>query len=167
MFAWFSDSSRPIMPEQCLPAAVNASDPARASRLDMVLRLWSEPLRTWPRLYRIMEEIDLAFEDAAGQYACERLASECLIVSPEQYLRFAHSASEARKAGREARHAEGKAINKAAMKLSNPWMEDDEAVRFVQHAVIRALQKACKPALGDLFARQSLGDGCAREDLDG
>jgi hypothetical protein len=73
------------------------------SRMDTHLRvaisLWADPLRTWPRLYRVLEEI----EQYLGQPVQQ--ASFC---SDNQRKRFTRSANAAEISGKDARHALGK-----------------------------------------------------------
>jgi hypothetical protein len=75
------------------------------SRMDSHLRvavsLWGDPLRTWPRLYRVLEEI----ERYLGQQVHK--AGLC---SDNQRERFTRSANAAEIAGKDARHALGKFV---------------------------------------------------------
>ena len=67
--------------------------------LEIALSLWADPMRSWPRLYRILEELEQHLEkrvDVAG------------LCSPAQRERFKRSANTAEVSGADARHAAGK-----------------------------------------------------------
>jgi hypothetical protein len=68
-------------------------------RLRTSLLLWAEERRTWPRLYRILEEIELYLG---------RHADQAKLCSGEQRTRFRQCANVAAVAGSDARHASGK-----------------------------------------------------------
>jgi len=67
--------------------------------LRAAMSLWADPLLTWPRLYRVLEEI----EQYLGQHVHE--AGLC---SHRQRGRFTRSANVAEISGKDARHALGK-----------------------------------------------------------
>jgi hypothetical protein len=101
------------------------------SRMDDHLRvavsLWGDPLRTWPRLYRVLEEI----ERYLGQQV--QKAGFC---SDNQRERFTRSANAAEIAGKDARHARGKfAPPKDAMDLK-------EATAFIGRLLQATLARA-------------------------
>lgn len=64
--------------------------------LDMAMSLWADPERTWPRLYRILEEIE--------QYLGMKV-TEAGLCSKNQRSSFTRSANDPTIAGRHARHA--------------------------------------------------------------
>lgn len=73
------------------------------SRMDrharVAVSLWGDPLRTWPRLYRVLEEI----ERYLGQQV-----DKAGLCSNKQRRRFTRTANAAEVAGKDARHALGK-----------------------------------------------------------
>jgi hypothetical protein len=74
-----------------------------ASQVDDHLRgavlLWADPTRTWPRLYRVLEEVELFLEQTV---------SKAKLCSAGERERFTRSANTAEVAGKDARHASGK-----------------------------------------------------------
>lgn len=114
-----------------VPARTQAQvllDGAHASdRLRIALSLWGDPLHTWPRFYRILEEVE--------QYLGQRVSSEGFC-SSSQRERFARSANSAEVAGKDARHAGGRFDAP-----QNP-MNLGEARGFIQEILRKALQKA-------------------------
>ena len=67
--------------------------------LRVAMFLWADPLRTWPRLYRVLEEM----EQYLGQHVDKAGFCTC-----NQRERFRHSANAAEISGKDARHALGK-----------------------------------------------------------
>jgi hypothetical protein len=67
--------------------------------LRTAMSLWADPLRTWPRLYRVLEEI----EGYLGQPV-----EKVKLCSHHQRERFTRSANAAEISGKDARHALGK-----------------------------------------------------------
>ncbi len=65
----------------------------------MALSLWADPIRSWPRLYRVLEEIE--------QHLGQRVDGAGLCPF-NQRQRFTHTANTAEVAGSDARHATGK-----------------------------------------------------------
>ena len=63
--------------------------------------LWADPIRTWPRLYRTFEEIE--------RILC-RDVDKAGLTSGEQRKRFARSANAAEIAGKDSRHALGQFV---------------------------------------------------------
>lgn len=101
---------------------------SRISRhLQVAISLWADPLRTWPRLYRVLEEIELYLKQKVHR---ARFCSE------PQRRRFTHSANAAEIAGKDARHALGKYVSPP-----NP-MGLAEATSFVAGLLRTALQHA-------------------------
>ena len=70
-----------------------------APRLEVALLLWADPARTWPRLYRILEELEAHLEQTL---------SSAGLCSANERARFTRSANTAEVAGNESRHAGGK-----------------------------------------------------------
>lgn len=99
------------------------------SHLDLAVSLWADPERTWPRLYRIMEEI----ERYLGRSIVE--AGFC---SDNQRERFTRSANNPAIAGRDARHARPFIPPQKPMDLT-------EARMFVSNLLSRALRDAASP----------------------
>jgi len=122
--------------------------------LDMALRLWSEPSRTWPRLYRIAEEIQKAFSkdgkktDMSKVFRDNNLCncsegSDCRC--EDQTRIFKHCANEPSIAGADARHGAGSSMPMQelpdSLRRCGGHMTHNEAVRFVETALVRALQR--------------------------
>lgn len=94
--------------------------------LQTALLLWADPTRTWPRLYRVLEELEqhLGMDaDKAG------------LCSAAERKRFTRSANTAAVAGKDARHADGRFAPPP-----NPMTLDDAAafVREVIHSCLQA-----------------------------
>ncbi|HEX9781304.1 MAG TPA: hypothetical protein VGA56_01040 [Opitutaceae bacterium] len=93
--------------------------------LEAALSLWADPMRSWPELYRILEEIERGIGktvDAVGY--CSGNARQ----------RFRRTANSATSAGWDARHAFG-----LVSPPSNP-MTRDEAERFIAQLLLSALR---------------------------
>jgi len=105
-----SNPSRPTKAQQMLSRAQSSQ------HLEIALTLWSDPVRSWPRLYRILEEIEQHISkhvDKAG------------LCSANERGRFTRTANTAEVSGADARHA----LSKFAPP-SDP-MSLEEATRFV------------------------------------
>jgi hypothetical protein len=130
------DSSSPSLPQRAV--AIADCD----SHLDMALRLWGEASRSWPRLFRIVEEITYSFEPDPKKHMSEVLLSENLIESRDDILRFRYSACDPGVAGRESRHANGSYMMPQELKnLPNPTMTHHEAVALVGSVLSRAMRR--------------------------
>jgi hypothetical protein len=111
----------PTTPAQDLLAASK-----RSPNLREAINVWADPVRTWGRLYRGMDEIESHFQtkvDKAG------LCSE-----PER-TRFTRTANTAESAGLDARHGSGR------FDLPSNPMSLEEATSFVSRLLERALRK--------------------------
>ncbi len=95
--------------------------------LKMAVSLWGDPLRIWPRLYRVLEEIE--------RYLGKEVHKAGLC-SANQRKRFHRSANAAEIAGKDARHAQGK-----FRPPKNP-MNLAEATNFVSGLLQDALDRA-------------------------
>ena len=114
--------------------------------LKLALRLWAHADRTWPRLYRRVEEIYVSFRNRSTEHPSDVLFGYGLIDSKEDYLRFANSANEAQHAGKDSRHAmDNNKTPKQARKLDNPYLTHAEAVSFVRECLKRALGHRSNP----------------------
>jgi hypothetical protein len=82
----------PTQAQQLLAASRNDS------HLQIATLLWADPLRTWPRLFRILEEIERFLGVPVNQ------AGFC---SDNQRQAFRRSANSAEIAGKDSRHAQG------------------------------------------------------------
>jgi len=105
-----ANPSGPTKAQQMLSKAQSSRD------LEVALTLWADPDRPWPRLYRILEEIERHIGkpvDKAG------------LCSAKERERFARTANSAEVAGADSRHA----LSRYAPP-SNP-MTLEEATRFV------------------------------------
>jgi hypothetical protein len=105
-----------------------------SSSLRTALLLWADPARTWPRLYRVLEEVETFLQQDADK------AGLC---SAAERKRFTHSANAASVAGKDARHADGVfASPKNPMTLA----EATSFVRGVIHACLteEALRRHCQ-----------------------
>jgi hypothetical protein len=111
-----------------LPERTQAQELLRRARgsphLESALMLWADPTRSWPRLYRILEEIEQHLGqgvDAIG------------FCSSSQRQRFRRTANTAEASGPDARHAAGQFTPpKHPMSLS-------EAAGFVGDLLLRSL----------------------------
>lgn len=93
--------------------------------LEVALSLWADPMRSWPRLYRVLEEIEQHLGkrvDAAG------------LCPANQRERFTRTANTAEVSGSDARHATGKFVAPG-----NP-MNLTEATKFVGQLVLSVLR---------------------------
>ena len=97
-----------------------------SEHLKTALLLWGDPLKTWPRLYRIVEEVQQHFSTSANK------AGLC---TKDELKRFEHSANCAETAGTDSRHALRK--YKAP---TNP-MSLADATAFVSGVVRKALER--------------------------
>lgn len=88
----FSGTSGPTQAQGLLAASRGAS------HLSTALLLWADPVRTWPRLYRLLEEL----KEHLGQPV-----SKAGLCSANELARFTQSANSADIAGKDARHASG------------------------------------------------------------
>lgn len=89
--------------------------------------IWADENRTWPRLYRILEELERFLLEPASK------AGLCSVGERD---RFTRSANAAEVAGKDARHASGK-----YMLPSNP-MNLNEATPFVRRLLEASLSRA-------------------------
>jgi hypothetical protein len=134
----------PTLP--CLYVHAAGSD----SHLDMALRLWSERSRTWPRLYRIFEEVCSSlcpkYTGKGPPHPSEVLTSLGAIDASKReglcdVWRFMYSANDPSVSGRGARHASGKGRPPADLKnCSQKEMSHEEAVSFVKGVLVQALR---------------------------
>lgn len=115
---------------------------------DMAFRLWSEKSRTWPRLYRIMEDVALGLGYSRSRnggtktHIGEFLQENHIISKADDFKRFRYTACEARAAGRDARHAEGMSMPPSEIKkLLDPEMSHSKAVSFVGKALLQLLKR--------------------------
>lgn len=72
-----------------------------ATNAQAAMMIWADPLRTWPRLYRILEELEIELKmhvDKAG------------LCSDNQRERFTRSANTVEAAGKDSRHYGGKFV---------------------------------------------------------
>ena len=93
--------------------------------LEVALSLWADPIRSWPRLYRVLEEIEQHLGkhvDAAG------------VCPTNQRERFTRTANTAEVSGSDARHAIGKFVAP-----SNP-MSLSEATGFLSQIFLAVLR---------------------------
>lgn len=86
-------SRGPTQAQQLLAAS------RRSTNLQVATLLWADPLRTWPRLYRVMEELEEHLQ---------MTVNKAKLCSDNQRERFRRSANTAEVAGKDSRHASGK-----------------------------------------------------------
>jgi len=130
------DSCSPSLPQR----AVTIAD--CDTHLDMALRLWGEDSRSWPRLFRIAEEIAYSFEPDRKKHMSEVFLAEQLVESKDDILRFRYSACEPDIAGRESRHAKGShKMSQELKNLQNPAMTHREAVALIGSVLGRAIRR--------------------------
>ncbi len=110
---------RPTQAQEMLRRAI------RSPHLEVALSLWADRMRSWPRLYRILEEIERHLSktvDVAG------------LCSATQRARFTRTANTAEVSGADARHATGRFVPPA-----NP-MSLSEAAEFVGQMLLSVLR---------------------------
>jgi len=116
------DSCRgPTQAEQLLSAS------RQDRRLQLIVSIWADPVRTWPRLYRLLEELEAFLGTPVDT------ASFC---TEAERGRFTRSANSAEIAGKDSRHRGGKFTPP-----KNP-MSLNEAVAFIRALIIKALRQA-------------------------
>jgi hypothetical protein len=93
--------------------------------LRTAVSLWGDPLRTWPRLYRMLEEIEAAIGEKVDK------AGFCAEVERNLFTRCANTAEVA---GKDARHRSGKFSPPA-----NP-MSLEEAIALISRLLEQALR---------------------------
>ena len=93
--------------------------------LNAVISLWADPSRPWPKLYRILEEI----ERHLGQSV-----SQSRLCSSNKREQFCRSANSAEVAGLDSRHALGK------FKPPKRSMSHDDAVKYVRQLLYAVLK---------------------------
>jgi len=91
----------PQQPPQRTQAQELLTRATGSPHLELALSLWGDPLRSWPRLYRVLEEI----ERHLG-----RTVAAAGLCSDNQRERFTRTANSAEASGADARHATGKFI---------------------------------------------------------
>ncbi|HXI13783.1 MAG TPA: hypothetical protein VNM92_14235 [Thermoanaerobaculia bacterium] len=96
------------------------------SHLMTAASLWSEANRSWPRLYRILEEI----ESDLGQ-----TVNRARFCSRNERQRFTQSANSAEIAGKDARHARSK------FDIADDPMTLSEALTFIHGLLQKAVQR--------------------------
>lgn len=129
------DCCRPSLPQRAVVVA------ECDTHIDMALRLWGENSRTWPRLYRILEEVANSFGSGNKEYMSVVLFSQGLVESKEEILRFVYSACDPDIAGRDSRHAKGNhKTPRQLMNHRNPRMAHQEAVKLVGSVLSRAIR---------------------------
>jgi hypothetical protein len=116
-----SDPEAPTQAEELLEAA------RQDRRLQLVLAIWADPIRTWPRLYRLLEELE-AFLGRTVDVVC--------LCTKMERDRFTRSANSAEIAGKDARHRGGK-----FEPPKNP-MGLDEATSFIGQLIVSVLARA-------------------------
>lgn len=131
-------SERPTTAEQLINNAIGTDS------LEMALRLWSEDSRTWPRLYRIVEEICSVFarpsKRPSKQHLSNILFNHQLVDNKDDVYRFLNSACNPQSGGKDARHSEFfSKPPEQSKRLANHTMSHREAVGFVASVLSRAL----------------------------
>jgi hypothetical protein len=99
----------------------------RNKSLHMAMILWADSNRTWPRLYRILEEVEHAFKG--------RKRKEISLLQHADYERFKHSACHPEIAGVDSRHG-----TSCREPPKNP-MTIREAERFISSLLEQALSQ--------------------------
>jgi hypothetical protein len=102
----------------------------KSKHLTEALKLWADPIRTWGRLYRIVEAVAQHFGKSVGD------VYQAGVCSSGELDRFKATANNAEAAGLDARHAAGKfpPLKKTPMSLG-------EATEFVRGVLNVALRK--------------------------
>jgi len=122
----------PQQPPQRTQAQELLSRATGSPHLELALSLWADPMRSWPRLYRVLEEIEQHLGkhvDAAG------------LCPANQRERFTRTANTAEVSGSDARHATGKFVAP-----DNP-MGLLEATGFVGQMLLSVLRSPCPKAI--------------------
>lgn len=116
-------ASQTPTPAQSLYAAALVA--ARSEHLHNALMLWSDQVMTWPRLYRLVEEVQQHLKAPLDKVG---------FCSSAQLVRFTRTANSAEAAGLDARHA-----SKRFDVPPNP-MSIDEAAQFARSILLQLLQ---------------------------
>jgi len=117
--------------DQDRPSPTQTQTLLLGSRADKHLRacvcIWADPSRTWPRLYRILEEVEMHLGQTADKVG---------LCSKNARKRFCVSANVAETSGKDARHALGK------FRPPTDPMNLEEASAFVRELLREALDRA-------------------------
>ena len=98
-----------ILPSGPTEAQILLAVSRRAPRAQTAMMIWADPSRTWPRLYRILEELEMELGATVSKVG---------LCTDDQRQRFNRSANAAEVAGKDSRHAGGKfALPKNPMSL--------------------------------------------------
>jgi hypothetical protein len=119
-------SGSPVQPVQKTQAQEILARADKSPHLKEALQVWADPLRSWPRLYRVLEELERHLGQSVDK------AGFC---SNNEKERFTRSANSAHVSGIDARHAGGKFQPPA-----NP-MTLREATDFVRKMLIAVTQE--------------------------
>jgi len=103
----------------------------QATNAQAAMMIWADPHRTWPRLYRILEELEAELKVSV---------SESGLCSEEQRERFTHSANSADVAGKDSRHRSGK------FKPPKNPMSLEEASSFIGGLIQQTLHRVAQSA---------------------
>lgn len=117
-----ADTSRPTKAQRLLNGS--RSHP----RLSEAAMVWADPVRTWPRLYRVLEEIELFLG---------MTVDKARLCSKNERERFTRSANSSQVAGRDARHADDGNRQPPAKPMRLP-----EATVFIKNHLMHALALA-------------------------
>ncbi len=98
----------------------------KSAHLHEAIKVWADPIRTWGRLYRVVEEMNKHFGQPVNK------AGLC---TEGELKRLTHTANTAEAAGVDARHA-----SKSFDYPKNP-MTLEEATSFVSSLLENALRK--------------------------
>lgn len=115
-----SGTSGPTQAQRLLTASQSAP------HLSTALLLWADPVRTWPRLYRLLEEL----KEHLGQPV-----SKAGLCSANELTRFTQSANSADIAGMDSRHASGRCKPPARP------MNLEQATSFAREMLTKALSR--------------------------
>lgn len=115
------EARRPTQAQELLDAS------RRDTHLGIAVALWGDGVRTWPRLYRILEEVE--------RYLGQRVDKAGLCTTGERD-RFTHSANSADIAREDSRHASGK-----FQPPKNP-MDINEAAGLIGNMLMGGLRRA-------------------------
>lgn len=97
----------------------------RSSNLREALKVWADPIRTWGRLYRVMEEIERHFGKPVDQVG---------LCSNAELVRLRRTANTAESSGLDSRHASG------LFKPPSDPMSLEEATSLVGRLLERSLR---------------------------
>lgn len=132
-------------PAKLIESVLASAESNCQMHLMIALSLWSDASRTWPRLYKILEEVEMVFrifppkdQTKENKYHRQIFKNHGLIDDTLSYCKFRYAANEHNVAGPDSRHALSKRNPgmsdelKEYIESGGKPMSHDEAVEFVR-----------------------------------